>query len=154
MRWGEKMRFERGFFRGFWHLAATMVVAVFLLGSSTGCAHDLGDKELQPLAATAADLGRAVRRYAITHPDAATLDGQELVRQATSYDPSLLKPYTKLELVVIGRPQGVILVCTSDLKQGLFEDAVCSDAVDSIRWRDPASPCRFEVDLKAVCASP
>ncbi len=148
------MRHERVFFKGFWPVAASMVIAVVLLGGLAGCATDLGDEKLQPLAATAADLGRAVRRYAITHPDAAALDGQELVRQATSYDPGLLEPYTKMELVVIGRPQGVILVCTSDSKWGLFEDAVCSDAVDSIRWRDPASPCRFEVDLKAVCASP
>ena len=136
------------------HVVAAMVFAVLLLGSSGGCASDLGDAELQPLAATAADLARVVRRYAIDHPEAATLDGQELVRRATAHDPRLLEPYAEEGVVVIGHPKGVILVCTADRQKGLFEDAACTDVVDSIRWREAASPCRFEVNLDTVCAAP
>jgi hypothetical protein len=130
-----------------------LTTCTVLLLMTTSCAHagDYSDETMQPLAATAGDLARAVRRYAAINPaEISGIGDQELVQRASAHDPTLLKPYGAL--VVRARPQGVVLVCSENGRIGLFEDAACTPAVDSIRWRTLTSPCAFEVDPAQVCA--
>lgn len=105
---------------------------------------------MQPLAATAADLARAVMRFAKENPEkAALLNDRELVQQATAFDPKLIEPYKGL--VVRGTIDGVILVCSGDGRRGLFEDAECTDKVDRILWVENNAPCEFTLKLEKVC---
>ena len=146
-----RYRFEVPSRRGFYHAVG---VAVFLLimGGTSAYAEDFSDEEMQPLAATAFDLARSVRRHAVNNPnDAANLNDRELVRRATAHDPSLMKPYE--DFMIRGLPQGVVLICTEDGKRGLIEDAACSNNVDSKRWNDHSSACEFEVDLNIACGA-
>jgi hypothetical protein len=118
-----------------------LLFGAFLIAICT-CATGYKDEKLQPLAATASDLARAVMRFAREHPaEAASLDDRELVRRATAYDPEMLAPYDGL--VVRGTIDGVILVCDGKGKRGLIEDAECTDRVDKIVWSDENAPCRF-----------
>lgn len=120
----------------------TILLSAALITTISACATIDQDQRLQPLAATASDLARAVMRFAKEHPmKAASLDDQELVRRATAYDPRLLEPYAGL--VVRGTVDGVILVCEGDGKRGLFEDAECTDIVDKILWLEKNPPCQF-----------
>jgi len=124
---------------------------VFL--TTSACAKDhktYTDEMMQPLAATASDLARAVMRFAKNNPaEAASLDDRELVRRATAFDPNLLESYKGL--VVRGTVDGVILVCTGDGRRGLFEDAECSDKLDKPVWLDHDVPCEFTLKLATVC---
>jgi len=130
--------------------SAFLLCGILILTISGCCTHKYTDEGMQPLAATASDLARAVMRYAEDHPaEAASLDDQELVQRATAFDPNLLKPYEGL--VVRGTADGVILVCTSDGRRGLFEDAECSDKVDKLIWSDSNAPCQFSLKPETVC---
>jgi hypothetical protein len=134
--------------------SALLLYGILIVTISGGCAHTYTtytDETMQPLAATASDLARAVMHYAEDHPaEAASLDDQQLVERATAFDPNLLKPYNGL--VVRGTADGIILVCTSDGKRGLFEDAECSDKVDKKIWSDSEAPCQFTLDIETVCS--
>jgi hypothetical protein len=130
------------------------ITAYLLLGiilvTFSACPRVYTDETMQPLAATASDLARAVMHFAKDHPkEAASLDDQELVRRATASDPKLLEPYKGL--MVRGTIDGVILVCTDDGRRGLIEDAECSDKVDKLLWLDSNAPCKFTLKPETVC---
>lgn len=135
----------------FWlRRAITISFCGCILAATLGCARPYTSEEMQPLAATATDLARAVMRYAAANPnEAALLDDQALVRRATAYDPKLLEPYDGL--VVRGTADGVILVCTSDGKVALIEDAECTDKVDKLLWPEGNVPCQFSLKLDTLC---
>lgn len=126
-----------------------MIVGMFFI-ILCGCAPVYSDKTMQPLAATAGDLARAVMHFAKNNPAmAASLNDRERVRRATAYDPKLLEPYDGL--VVRGTIDGVILVCTADGKRGLIEDAQCTDKVDRMLWQDKNAPCTFTLTPQTLC---
>ena len=129
---------------------ATLLCGIALLTTSACAKGCYTDEKMQPLAATATDLARAVMRFAKNNPgEAASLDDQELVRRATAFDPNLLESYKGL--VVRGTVDGIILVCTGDGRRGLFEDAECSDKVDKPVWPDKSAPCAFTLKVESIC---
>jgi len=134
-----------------WRKTTALLLCGILTVTISGCCTPkYTDERMQPLAVTASDLARAVMRYAEDHPaEAASLDDQQLVERAAAFDPNLLKPYEGL--VVRGTADGIILVCTSDGKRGLFEDAECSDKVDKLIWSDIDAPCQFSLKTETVC---
>jgi hypothetical protein len=133
-----------------WRRATTVLLFGIFLVTISACVKTYTDEMMQPLAATAGDLARAVMRFAKNNPaEAASLDDQELVRRATAFDPKLLEPYKGL--VVRGTVDGVILVCTGDGRRGLFEDAECSDKVDKLLWSDNNAPCQFTLNPGTIC---
>lgn len=128
---------------------AILLFGIFLVTISA-CHKVYTDEMMQPLAATASDLARAVMRFAKNNPaEAALLDDRELVRRTTAFDPKLLEPYKGF--VVRGTVDGVILVCTGDGRRGLFEDVECSDEVDKPVWSDRNAPCKFTLKPETVC---
>lgn len=130
--------------------ATTILLFGVILVAVSACYKVYNDETMQPMAATASDLARAVMRFAKDNPEkAALLDDQELVRQATAFDPKLLEPYKGL--VVRGTIDGVILVCTGDGRRGLFEDAECTDRVDKPLWSENNAPCEFTLKSETVC---
>ena len=137
-----------------WRRTALILLAGgMVLVTISACAQNhqtYTDAMMQPLAATAGDLARAVMRFAKDNPgEAALLDDQELVRRATAFDPNLLESYNGL--VVRGTRDGVILVCTGDARRGLFEDIECSDKVDKPVWGDGNAPCQFTLKPETAC---
>jgi len=130
----------------------TTVILLFgtFLVIISACNKHYTDEMMQPLAATASDLARAVMQFAKNNPEeAASLDDQELVRRATALDPKLLESYKGF--VVRGTIDGVILVCTGEGRRGLFEDAECSDKVDKLLWSDNNAPCQFTLKPETAC---
>lgn len=135
---------------GRWQKTAAVLLVGFLVVTSAACANDYTDETMQPLAATANDIARAVMRFTKANPaKAASLDDRELVRHAAAHDPNLLAPYK--DLVVRGTADGVILVCAPDGRRGLFEDAECTDKVDRMEWTDKKTPCQFTLNVKTIC---
>ncbi|MFZ2630355.1 MAG: hypothetical protein WA081_01795 [Desulfosalsimonadaceae bacterium] len=134
-----------------WKRTTTLLLCGIIIVIISGCCPKKYTNEtMQPLAATASDLARAVMRFAKENPsEAASLDDRELVRRATAYDPDLLKPYDGL--VVRGTADGVILVCSGDGERGLLEDAECTDIVDNLMWSDINAPCQFTLKPEIVC---
>jgi hypothetical protein len=134
-----------------WRKRTSILLCGIIFLMVSGCYNQrYTDETMQPLAATASDLARAVMLYAEDHPaEAALLNDQELVRRATAFDPNLLKPYQGL--VVRGTADGVILVCTGNGMRGLIEDAECSDKVDKLMWSDTNAPCQFTLKPESVC---
>lgn len=128
-----------------------MLMTVLITLTVGACATEYTDAEMEPLAATASDVARAVRYYVRKHSDeAVTLTDQELVKQATAHDPNLLAPYG--DFVVMGTVQGIVLVCTKDQSRGLIEDAECTDKVDGMNWRNVNTPCSYTLDIAVVCS--
>lgn len=86
-------------------------------------------------------------------PPAAISDA-DLIVFATQHDPTLRAPFAGYRLRVLRRdPHAAVLVCTPDGQRALLEDAGCSAALDTHRWKDaPPTPCEFTVDLAAVCS--
>jgi hypothetical protein len=128
-----------------------ILMAVFVIITTGACAAEYTDAQMEPLAVTASDIARAVRYYVKKHPnEAVTLTDQELVKQATAHDPNLLVPYG--DFVVMGTPEGIVLVCTKDQTRGLIEDVECSDKVDGMNWRSVNKPCSYTLDIAVVCS--
>lgn len=129
-------------------LSVLVITSVFI---SSACAKDYTETEMQPLAATSADIALAVRSYARQHPEEikAGVDEVTLVIRATAHDSSIMNPYKKF--IVKGRPTGVVLICDSKGERGLIEDAACNDILDDPRWRRPGGLCEFILDLELVC---
>ena len=130
--------------------AITITLCTIIFVAIAGCAKPPTREVMQPLAATASDLARAVMQYAVDNPaEGASLDDRQLVRRATAYAPKLLEPYENF--VVRGTTAGIILVCSGDGQISYIEDAECTDIVDKILWNGERVPCRFSLDLKEIC---
>lgn len=84
----------------------------------------------------------------------ATLADEELVKFATSGDPSatdMLKPYRVK--VLAENKHAVLLVCEPDRDEAVFEDAGCTAAVDRHHWQSkPAPACQFTLKVADVCS--
>jgi hypothetical protein len=133
-----------------WRRTAAILLCGIILVTTSACVKIYTDERMQPLAATASDLARAVMRFAKNNPaEAASLDDRELVQQATAFDPKLLESYKGF--VVRGTVDGIILVCTGDGRRGLFEDAECTDKVDKQTWSDSNAPCQFTLKPETAC---
>lgn len=70
-----------------------------------------------------------------------------------SGDPELLKPFKGYVLKArIEDGVGVILLCSSDGKEGIIEDVTCTTRPDA--FRPTGSPCTYLLDVRRVCLAP
>lgn len=80
------------------------------------------------------------------------LSEQQFLEFSTRHDPSLLEPFTGLQLRARRKDRrAVILVCSADGAIRLLEDAGCTAELDRHHWRTPGFPCEFSVDPVVAC---
>lgn len=86
----------------------------------------------------------------IDMPDEGVSD-EEIFKISTEDDPSLLDPFAGY-LLKINRDNGhaVILMCTSDEKVGLLEDAGCTFKMDEHLWQKK-NKCEFTISTNVIC---
>lgn len=77
--------------------------------------------------------------------------GEELIRLAVGDDPSLLVPFGGLVVKAkCEKNHSIVLVCDSEGKMTLMEDAGCTIKID-YRAEEPARACEFSIQAEAVC---
>jgi hypothetical protein len=129
------------------------VVLVLLTAcSTTPLAQTPGEDELlvkaSALTKVAATAESAIR-YKEPSPD---LSEQEFLEFSTRHDPSLLEPFTGLQLRALRKDgHAVVLVCNADGTIRLLEDAGCTAVLDRHHWRESESQCEFSVDPAVLC---
>lgn len=134
-------------------LRTASVIVVFLLFSS-GCAFSGGvvaDKELGPamLRLASAVQGVAERPEDYGFPLGGT--GEECIRLAVEDDPSLLAPFEDYALKAKCEDlQGIVLLCDSQERNALMEDAGCTARLD-FRAEGVSRTCEFSMDAAQVC---
>ena len=92
----------------------------------------------------------AAVRYEGVPPD---LNEDELIRRATEHDPTLMAPFKEYKVRAMAPDRhAVVLVCTKDGRQGLLEDAACTDQFDAHHWKTrPDLPCAFTLRPAQIC---
>jgi hypothetical protein len=108
-------------------------------------------RQEEGLAASMINLSAAVDAYFSDADAAPATSDEEIIRQATAHDPSLLTSVFKPYLIRVQRqaPYSVLLLCTEDGKQAVLEDAGCSARLD--RRAKKGAPCKFTLKVGAGC---
>jgi len=76
---------------------------------------------------------------------------EELIRLAVGDDPSLSVPFEGLVVKAkCDKNHAIVLVCDSEGKMTLMEDAGCTVKID-YRAEKPARACGFSIQVEAVC---
>ena len=103
------------------------------------------------LAVSLINLSAAVDAYFFDADAAPATSDEEIIRQATAHDPSLLTSVFKPYRIRVQRqkPYAVLLLCTEDGKQAVLEDAGCSARLD--RRAEKGAPCEFTLKVGAGC---
>ena len=102
-----------------------------------------------PLTKVSAVVDAAVRDEGA--PD--SLSEEELLARATAHDRTLVAPFKSYRLrVARDGLDSAVLVCTSDGRVALLEDAGCTNPLDSELWTRPKPvPCEFTLPLRELC---
>lgn len=134
-------------------MKAIWIFLFFLVAYSTSpLAQTPSEEEMLVKASALTKLAAATEsaiRYKDPPPD---LSEREFLEFSTRHDPSLLEPFTGLQLRALRKDRrSVVLVCTADGAIRLLEDAGCTAELDRHHWRAPSSPCEFSVDPEAAC---
>lgn len=131
----------------------TFIIALIFIFS--GCAFSGGGahatQELGPplLRLTSAVDGVCERRDVYGFPLGGS--GEELIRLAVGDDPSLLIPFKGLIYKAkCENNHAIVLVCDSEGKKTLMEDAGCTIKID-YRAEEPGRACEFSVQVDTVC---
>lgn len=134
-------------------LAVLSVCMIFVSGCSLS--RDKKAEKMYSLGASLTKLCKSVEatvRYK-NPPEAITDD--ELLLLSTRHDPSLLEPFQGYYKQVRRRDRhAVILVCTSDRRDGLLEDVCCTAALDNNLWQHDSAPCDYTMDVQERCRVP
>ncbi len=103
------------------------------------------------LAVSLINLSAAVDAYFSGFDAASTGSDEEILRQATAHDPSLLTAVFKPYQIRVQRQDAysVLLICTEDGKQAVLEDAGCSARLE--RRAEKGAPCEFTLKVSAGC---
>jgi hypothetical protein len=77
----------------------------------------------------------------------------DLIAKSTEHNPEILKFFQNYSIKILHNDRdAIILVCTKDRKQALFEDAGCTTQLDKILWKDkPAKKCEFTTTVQLAC---
>ena len=113
------------------------------------------EKQFYRLATGISKLSKAVEAVVAFDSPPIETTGPELLVLATEHDPSLLAPFSEYSLHVFRQgDHATVLVCTSDGRYALLEDAGCSAALDRHAWKyKPLAQCRPAIDLERVCSN-
>lgn len=130
---------------------ALCVLVLLIAGCSMAQAGNAS--KMEPLGSALIRLGPSVEEAVCCDQQAANMTGEELLRYAARNNPEKLTPFSGYLLKV--QRQGAhaaILVCTSDGRTALLEDATCTFKVEKQHWQaNPPLPCEFTLDLVKTC---
>lgn len=145
----------KNLFFGFNYTVKSTLIIVSYVLLIQGCASipkSEKDNELMYIKASAlTKLSAAVETtVSLDMPDESVSD-EEIFKTSTEDDPSLLDPFAGY-LLKINRDSGhaVILMCTSDGKVGLLEDAGCTAKMDEHLWQK-RNNCQFTLSAASLC---
>lgn len=80
-----------------------------------------------------------------------TLKDGELVRLAMAHDLRYLGPFKGYRIRAEGRSgHALVMLCSKDGSQALFEDVGCTPNMDIQHWEKPV-PCEFTLDVPSIC---
>ena len=136
-------------------LRMVLLSALFVFSTAI-CAQDFSEEAMMIKASELTKLTTAVEsavRY--EQEQSATLGEPELLKFATSTDPTLLGRFVGLKVRVSRSSDlhAAVLICTGDGSRALLEDAGCTAAMDRHAWREtPEAGCEFKLDLTSLCA--
>lgn len=135
----------------------TKQIFIFLflvLPITTGCVITAdADESMYELGAALTKLSNSVEAAARYKSGSAGLTDEALLQYATQHDPGLLAPFEGYRLGArIENRHAAVLVCTSDGRQALLEDAGCTARLDRHLWEHGAQACRFTLHLDQVCS--
>lgn len=120
---------------------------------ATGCATPTPEREMNSLASALTKLAAAVDA-SVRYDDPPTgLSDTEMLRLATSHDPSLLASFASFELHVqrVGSDSSV-LICRASAGQAVLEDAGCTALMERHHWKSQtALACEPTLDLPTIC---
>ncbi len=117
---------------------ALFFVGLFLAGCLGAQANS--DEEYFQLASALTKLSKAVDFVVSFENPSIETTSPELLKLATSNDPSLLKPFEKYSLQVIRKDSSaIILVCTKDGEYAILEDVTCSSTLERHAWQESST---------------
>ena len=111
------------------------------------------EETMMTLAAALAKVSAAAEAMLRYGDSTITLTDTEFLNQSVAHDPALLVPFADYQILSERQTAHVdLLVCSKDGRVALLEDAGCTAAIDSHRWREiPMTACVFQLDLVRVC---
>lgn len=133
-----------------------LLVWVALSATVIGCTTTPDPNQMNRLASALTKLSAAVDanvRYDDIPPHTTS---DAILSKSTADDPDLLTPFKGYRLQVFRDGMStLVLVCDSNEKTALLEDAGCTAKMDSHRWSATTNTsCQPSLDLKAVCPKP
>jgi hypothetical protein len=112
--------------------------------------HEPQQQDEDGLAASLINLSAAVDAYFSGAEAVPTGSDEEILRQATAHDSSLLAVFKPYRIRVQRQDSyAVLLLCTEDGRQAVLEDAGCSARLD--RRAEKGAPCEFTLKVGAGC---
>ncbi len=130
---------------------------VFILAGfavlASGCAAPSSEREMNSLASALTKLASAVDASVRYDSPLAGLPDTELLRVATTHDPSLLAPFANFDIRV--QRHGLdssVLICSGSTGQAILEDAGCTALLERHHWNSQtALMCVPTLDLSTIC---
>jgi len=131
--------------------AAKISFVIFIVINLPACADS--NEEMFVLATSAQRVASAIES-AVRYKNApVSLNEQDLLTFAVKHDPGLLTAFSDYRIhIKRDRKNTVLLICDSEDKHGLWEDAGCTPRFENHLWqRDPLPPCRPTLDPAKIC---
>ncbi len=129
------------------------IVAFALLLVGCACAQAQSEAEMNELGSALTKVSSAVESTVHYKKLGTALKDDALLTLATRHDPALLAPFQGYMLrAEQGAGHAAVLMCTSDGRFALLEDASCTAKMEKHLWRaQPPLPCAFTLNLDEVC---
>ena len=133
--------------------ARTIAIALALVVSAGCLRRSVRDERLYELGPPLTKLTAVVDAAVRDEGAPENLSEEELLGRATAHDRTLLDPFKGYRLrVARDGLDSAVLVCTSDGRVALLEDAGCTNPLDSELWTRPKPvPCEFTLPLRELC---
>ena len=124
-----------------------------LIISVAGCGKkdQIDEKEMYRLASSLTKLAKVVEATVRYKKPPEKISDSDLLKLACERDPKLLEPFKKYTVKVHKEKRhAIVLVCTSNGKRGLLEDAGCTAKMDKHLWKSSVA-CKFTLKVKNIC---
>jgi hypothetical protein len=129
---------------------------VLLISLSAGCApKQQKESEMGELSSAVTKLTKNVEGTVrwTNPPLPPDISDSELLAKSTEHDPEIMKFFQNYTVrIKHNNKDALVLICTKDQKQALFEDAGCTAKLDWILWNEqPQLKCEFTTTVENAC---